>query len=167
MRLVLFVFIAHALQKTSIPEYSIPPMRRGSSSAVYDELENRIITFGGKTMSLDQYYWDLYSYEFDENTWKEILPESYFVLPQLASSALFLRSDRILLVLYGNNHQDLSSEIYSYDLSINVWKTVALNGDYISARTQFTYTSFNYSNNEYIAIYGGITKNGVSDELFL
>ena len=142
-------------------------MRRGGSSAIYDEIENRIITFGGYKIPDFIYVSDLYSYELENSTWTEITPESYFVPPGIALTKLFLRSDRILLSFYGNTYENLISEIYSYDLSTNVWTTVTLSGDYISARTEYAFTSFTYLNNEYIAIYGGLTKSGVSDELFL
>ena len=167
MLLVFLVYAVQAFQETSIPEFSTPPERRWRSCAVYDEAKNRIITFGGQVKQQDAYSSDLNSYKIGNNIWEEITPQSYFVPPGMVFSELYLRSDRVLLVFYGSTFEDLSSDVYSCDLSTNVWTTVTLYGDYIPSRTLFAHTNFNYSNNEYIAIFGGITKNGVSNELFL
>ena len=81
---------------------------------------------------------------------------------------MYLRSDRTIIVLFGLKANGITSDIYSFDLVTYIWKIEYLIGDKILGRNDFGATSFiNAHNKGFIAIFGGITQNGPSNDLFL
>ena len=160
-------FIANSTTISSIPSTGIPPSQRFLVSAVYDELENRIITYGGYD-DQNGYVSDLYAFYLNSSTWSEIPFESSTIPEGPKSSYMYLRSDRTLLVFFGMKFSGISSDIYGFDLVTYRWKEEFLSGDKITGRNDFGATSFiNDQNATIIAIFGGITYNGPSNELFL
>ena len=152
----------------SIPFTGIPPTQRYAASAVYDELEHRIIIFGGYDKFQQIYSSDLYAFDIYNYTWSEILPGSSIIPEGLYSPYTYLRSDRTLLVFYGLKYSGISSDVYSFDLITYSWKLESLTGDKIIGRNDFGATTFQNSQNEtFIGIFGGITQIGASNELFL
>ena len=160
-------FIANCAIISTIPSTGIPPLQRYGVFAVYDELEDRIITYGGYN-DQSKYLSDIYSFYLNSSMWSEIQPESLTTPDGSYSSYMYLRSDRTLLTFFGLKHLGISSDIFSFDLVTYTWKVESLTGDKIIGRNDFAATNFISDQNvSYIAIFGGTTHNGASNELFL
>jgi hypothetical protein len=92
---------------------------------------------------------------------------SRFTPPGLGMSSLYLRTDKTLLVLYGEKDNAISSDIFSFNFNTSSWKLENLSGNSIKGRKLFASCSFTYLNTSYIAIFGGTTQNGVENNLYL
>ena len=143
-------------------------MQRYGVSAVYDEKDNRIITYGGYDTSQGVYLSDLYAFDLTSHTWSEIFPDSSTIPQGLYSTYIYLRSDRSLLVFFGERDNGISADVYSFNLISHCWKLESLTGDLIPGRNDFGATVYtNDQNITFIAFFGGLTQNGASNELFL
>ena len=161
-------FIAYSIDISYIPSTGNPPSQRYGVSSVYDELENRIIIYGGYSSKSDTYLSDLYIFDLNSFTWLEILPDSSTIPEGLEASYMYLRSDRTLLIFFGLRYSGVSADVYSFNLITHYWKLESLTGDLIKGRKDFGATEYiNYQNESFIAIFGGMTYSGSSNELFL
>ena len=61
-------FIAYSIDISYIPSTGNPPSQRYGVSSVYDELENRIIIYGGYSSKSDTYLSDLYIFDLNSFT---------------------------------------------------------------------------------------------------
>ena len=166
--LSLLHFKADCIDVSSIPSTGIPPMQRYAGSAVYDSLENRIITFGGCIDAQDAYLSDLYSFDLNSSIWSEILPDSLLIPDGIAQPYTYLRSNSTLLVFFGLKYSGLSSDVYSFDLISFSWKIEQLTGERILGRTGFGAAEYKNDQNEtFVAMFGGLTHSGATNELIL
>lgn len=157
--------LTFSLKFEKIPKTSNPPDKFYIPGLVLDPILSRIIFFGMKNGQRNIYENTLYTFDLINLTWDKIAPESGFIPNPLGSPFLYLRSDRILLSIFGYNDHDYISDVYAYNLTSNTWSTTTL--FQIPGRSYFAGTSFVHNDRELIAFFGGYTKAGVSNELYL
>ena len=165
MLFLLFLCLSYSLKLEKIPKTNNPPDKFYIPGLVFDPVLSRIIYFGMKNVERDIYENTLYTFNLINLTWDKITPESEFIPSPLGSPFLYLRSDRILLSIFGCNDQGYISDIFAYNLTSNMWST--LNMFQVPGRSYFSATSFVHDDRELIAFFGGYTKTGVSNELYL
>lgn len=148
-----------------IPNTGNPPDKFYVPGAVLDSQLNRIIYFGMKNVVKNSYDNTLYTFDLVSLTWDTIIPESEFVPKPLGNSFLYLRSDRILLSILGCNDEGYVGDVYAFNLTSSAWSV--LNVSHIPGRCFYAGTAFVHDDKELIAFYGGYTRNGLSNELYL
>ena len=166
-----FVFLCFlpvkSLKISEIPSSGAPPPHKNNLSGVYDPEEFRIITFGGANLDSNILSSTLDSFNLLNNTWDKSIPTSYLTPPPLESSRLYLRSDRKLLLFFGETTSGVNSEVYTFDLNTYSWRLETLTGDPLPGRSRFGFTSFTYLSIKYLALFGGLTHIGMSNDLFM
>ena len=152
---------------TKIPSTGNPPNRRFLTSTVIDKTLNRLISFGGYDTVLQSYVSSLITFDLNTNSWGEIFSESSTTPQNSMETIVHIRSDRKILLLFGENDSGISSGVYTFDLTTYYYQIEFLRGDPILGRTYSASTSFTYLNTSYLAIFGGVTRNGVENDLYL
>ncbi|OMJ77208.1 hypothetical protein SteCoe_23243 [Stentor coeruleus] len=156
-----------ALKITQIPSTGTPPQLNYALTSIFDDQENRIISFGGYILEEKSYTYALNIFNLTENLWDRILPESSLVPPGLGSAQLYLRKDRTLLVFFGEKADGISGDVFSFNLNTRIWNTERLIGDPISGRRFYGFERFVFEGKNYVGIFGGITYLGSCNDLFL
>ena len=162
-----FLYIAYALDVSIIPSTGTPPNSLIKAGACYDKLYNRIIVFGGYSIIAQSFASDLLWFDLSNNLWGEIITQSYISPPGLDGNQIYLRNDRSLFVFFGNMEDTISSEVFRFNLNTSSWSVETLSGDPLIGRSDYAFCEFEYLNKEYVAIFGGLTMNGVDNLLFL
>ncbi|OMJ94599.1 hypothetical protein SteCoe_2248 [Stentor coeruleus] len=165
--LLIFLAIVQGFKISKIPESGTPPTRKYGSKAVYDPETNQIIIFGGYSVSQGIYVSNLDTFNLTGGFWDKIYPQSAFVPPGLKSSGIFLRNDRKIFVVFGEKSDGISSDTYSFNLDTRIWKQEYLSGYPIPGLKYFSYTSFTFSSNTYLALFGGASHIGRSNNIYL
>lgn len=150
-----------------IPESGTPPPRSYQVSGLYNSQENTIITFGGYSLDDKAYSNSFNTFNLTTETWGRVIPESVILPPGLASAHLYMRNDGNILVFFGEKDQGISSNVFSFNWHTLSWNLEKLSGDTIPGRRHYGYCSFDYDNKKYVALYGGITYKGVSNDLYM
>ena len=164
--LLLCLFTTFGLEITKIPSTDTPPRELVNSAIAYDESQNRMIVFGGFDPQLNEYLYNTYSFSLESLTWAEIIPESEFVPSGIAFTRTAIYNN-ILYVFYGRRAEGISANVYSFNLFTYVWKIEYIEGDNVSGRFNYAFTTFEYNNAVYAAIFGGFTNLGIDNSLFL
>jgi hypothetical protein len=159
--------IVVAIDYLKIPTTGSSPSRTTASAAVYDPIDNIIITFGGFNYQLNAMSSALKTFSLQTLTWGELTPHSNLIPPGLESTQLYLRSDRKLFVFFGSSTAGTSNEIYCFNLKNFIWTIQELTGETIYGRDHFGFTSFEYNGDNYVAIFGGLTHKGLDNTLYL
>ena len=165
MFLLIFLHFTWSLKFEKIPKSSNPPDKFYIPGLVLDPVLSRIIYFGMKNSQRNIFENTLYTFDLINLTWDTITPESEFIPSPLGSPFLYLRSDRILLSIFGCNDRGYIGDVYAFNLTSNRWSTLELSQ--LPGRSYFAATSFVHDDKELIAFFGGYTKTGVSNELYL
>ena len=167
MLCLLLVKISVILELTHIPISQAPPPSNYLSSAVYDPVKDRILTYGGADASSSTLISSMNSFSLATNSWESPIPIRSPITTALSSHKLYLRSDQKILIFFGVNSQGISSDVFSFDLNTYRWNSEILTGDPLSGRINFGFTSFVYIDCSYIAIFGGLSVEGMNNDLFL
>ena len=162
----LLFFKASGLIVSKIPSTNTPPQGINGPGSVYDELNSRLILFGGYSSDLRKYLSYLHTFDLANLTWDEIYPDSDFIPPGIAYSKLAIYSNT-LYVFYGKRAEGVNGNIYSFNLYTYIWKVEYLEGDSIKGRFNYAFTSFEYKSTTYAAIFGGLTNSAIDNSLFL
>ncbi|OMJ94325.1 hypothetical protein SteCoe_2525 [Stentor coeruleus] len=165
--LFLLLKIVSSLKITNIPESGSPPNRLTGSAAVYDEVMNRIITFGGIEYRNNIQVNSVLTFDLNFLKWGEIKTQSTFIPDGRELSSIYLKPDRKLLVFFGVTASGISSDVYSFNLETGIWKAEDLTGDAIPGRDGAGFASFTYSDTHYVAFFGGLTLNSLDDNLYI
>jgi N-acetylneuraminic acid mutarotase len=103
---------------------SIAPSHRLASYMTYDSESDRVILFGGVTLSPSSVHDDTWAYDFDTNTWEEMHPSIAPDARYGASTAYDSEEDRVLL--FGGNPSATTitntfDDTWAYDYNSNTW----------------------------------------------
>ena len=126
----------------------------------------KIYIFGGQD-SYGSASSSLYSFDISSNTWKEVDHFGSFKPPGLYHCFSFISNKKQLYVLFGKNELGISDSVYVFDLDSLLWSLVYMKGDKISHSILSADCFFNYESENYLALYGGISKDGISDSFYL
>ncbi|OMJ82363.1 hypothetical protein SteCoe_16964 [Stentor coeruleus] len=165
--LVYWLKIVFALDIAKLPSTGSPPNRLTGATAVHDDIENRIITFGGFDYQLNQYTSELKTFSLKSLEWGILTAHSNIIPPGLDFAQMYLREDRRLFVFFGASGSGNNNEVYSYDLLKYTWKIEELTGYRMLGRFRFAFTSFTYNNITYVGIFGGLTVDEMDHNLYL
>ena len=165
--ILLVLFIAEAFDISKIPASGVPPSRRYQTLTVFDVELNRLITFGGYDAGKNSFLSYITTFDLTTYTWGIISPESSLNPPPSIPDGICLTSDRKLLIFFGETAAGISSDIYSFDLISYSWRNEIPTGDRILGRSGSGFTKFTYLNTDYVAIYSGLTRNGIDTNLYL
>ena len=168
MIFLFFLFLHSALSYTlsKIPPTHTPPNLFYSCGAAYDPVSNSLLAFGGWNEVESKYMNTLVSFSLSTLQWETIFPKSLYVPPPLCAPVLFLRSDRMLLSFFGISSNGYISDLLLFNLTSESW-TVAPMVKLVPARAHPTYTDLQLKGVEYLAVFGGFTENGISNDLYL
>ncbi|OMJ79590.1 hypothetical protein SteCoe_20359 [Stentor coeruleus] len=166
--LILFpCLIVQAFIISKIPPSGPAPNPMLKSKATYLPNTKEILLFGGQDVSTSEYKSTLYTFNIESLVWGEIIPQSYENPPGLIYAEIFLVSENKILVFFGEMKNAISSKVYSFDLKTKIWNTEQLSGDNIIGRVSYACSDFYYKGVKYLAIYGGLTSNGIDDSFYI
>lgn len=164
---LLLLFLAQAYEVLKIPSTGPPPVKRIALSTVYDAYTNQLFVFGGYNNILSEFQSTVHTFSLTSYTWGEILPQSLINPNGFSESCSYIRPDRTILFFFGENEFGISSDIYSFSLETYSWKIEVLTGDPILGRTGASCASFEYENEDYMVVFGGLNVNGKNNDLFM
>jgi hypothetical protein len=164
--LTLLVY-ASELQLSRLPTFGTPPKAMTNVAATYNNETNEILIFGGQSLETEHYSSTIYKFNLNTFLWGEEFCGSELKPTGLMSAIVLMQSSTKLLVLFGNVFDEISSDCYSFDFETQSWEIEKLKGDKISGRVKSAYCEFEYNSTRFLAIYGGTTYKGISNELYL
>ena len=165
--IIITLFITcYSIKINELTTSSSSPPQLIYTSSVFIPSKNRIVVFGGEKSS-GSFSSSLYYFDLSTSTWGEYDCSSLDPPPGLSQSHLFLTPDSKLLLLFGKTSKGLSSSIFSFDFNSKSWSRANLTGDSIQASVGSSSCSYNFNGNKFFAIFGGITSNGLTDELYM
>lgn len=165
--LFLILLIAEAFYLSKIPGEGVPPSRRYQTLTVFDAVLNRLITFGGYETSTNSFLSSITTFDLTTYTWGIISHESTLSPPPSSPAGICITSSRKLIIFFGESVAGMSSDVYSFDLISYSWRNEELTGDPILGRGAAGFTTLMYLGTDYVAIYGGLTRNGLDTNLYL
>jgi hypothetical protein len=145
----------------TIPKTGAPPPRASISAAVYDEMNDEIITIGGDYYQSSIRVPKITGFSLKTQTFRKINSFSDIEPKGLSGHGLYLKSNRKIYEF------GYSCEFYSFNLENLGWKIEELEGDPLDERGGFGFTSFIHNSSNFVAIFGGLLDVGYSDDLFL
>ena len=163
-----FLFLlTEAFDLFTIPSTGDPPSRRFQTSTVLDADLNQLITYGGYDPSSNTLLSSLATFNLTSKTWGTLTAESSLTPPSTQTRGIFIRSDRKMIFFFGETQSGITSDTYSFDLTTHIWENQFLTGDTILGRSMYAFCVFTYLNITYASIFGGITRNGIDNSLYL
>ena len=72
-----------------------------------------------------------------------------------------------MIFFFGETQSGITSDTYSFDLTTHIWENQFLAGDTILGRSMYAFCVFTYLNITYASIFGGITRKGIDNSLYL
>lgn len=153
--------MAYSFNVTSFPEGGSPPLPTIASAAVYDSINNCIITIGGQQLGTNVLTSQVNIYNLTSNTWKSPQINSEYSPTSLVNHRMYLRADRKCIIL--GKH----SEVFLFDIDNYFWSKDELKGSQLNGVETFGFDSFTYRDHNYVAIYGGIIADTYVDGLYL
>ncbi|CAG9310880.1 unnamed protein product [Blepharisma stoltei] len=151
----------------TIPEWGNPPNPRKLSSMIYDSNSNRIILFSGISDE-GVYYDDIWSFNLDSSTWKELYPSNTNTPgPRIGAAIFFNEASNQVIIAGGKTLSGASSDVWSFDLTTLAWSQLTLQTDKLQASFSPAFTRFKSNNENYYAIYGSYVNNNFYSTLYL
>lgn len=168
MKYIMCLFTLSATFELSrVPVNGSSPKGLSKPTAVYCNYTDEILIFGGQEIESQQYSSSIFSFNLQTFTWGEVVYGSDFRPPGLIFAQAFMQSYNKMIVMFGTTVNEISSKCFSFDLDAKTWQLEELKGDKVYGRIASAYCEFEYNYVKYLAVYGGVTINGESDELFL
>ncbi|OMJ69069.1 hypothetical protein SteCoe_33305 [Stentor coeruleus] len=164
---ILFLLAVKGFEIFTIPSEGSSPSPKANCKSAFNPATNEIIIFGGQDTTTLEYLNSLYTFNIGTLVWREIIPQSYENPPGLILGEIFLVDSKKILLFFGKTADTISSEVYSFDLKTNRWAVENLTGDDIEGRMNYAFADYIYNNTRYLAIYGGLTLNGIDNGLFI
>lgn len=166
--MLLFIcIIVESIEISSIPISGPSPPALIKTKATFNPDTNEIIIFGGQDAATLKFKNTLYTFNVESLVWGEIASQTNESPPGLASAEIFLTIDKKILVFFGTMKNAISSNVYSFTLTTKKWAIETLTGDYIDGRVNYACNDYYYKGIKYLAIFGGLTSDGIDNNLYL
>lgn len=165
--LIDLLILVHSLKVEKVSNFGSPPPPQINPSSSYSAESNQIFVFGGENLGNSIYSSSLYLFDLNDSTWEELIPSSSFTPEGLILSRSFIQNQKKLIVFFGRTINDISSEVYSFDLETLIWLTDEFTGDSIKSSVKGGQCLFEFNSTKYFGIFGGITSSGKSEDLYL
>ena len=166
MYFLLCTLLAESIELTQSPASNQSPSRMIHSTTSGFHLDSKLYIFGGQE-SDGSTSSSLYSFDISSNTWKEVNHLGAFKPPGLYNCKSFISRNTQFYVLYGKNEFGISENVYVFNLNSLLWSLSYLKGDKISHSILHAECSFQIKSVEYLALYGGISKDGITDSFYM
>lgn len=166
--MIVFVLLGavYSFELRQLPISRSTPSKMIHSTSAYNKSHKTIYTFGGEQVdrSLSN---SLRAFNVQYGYWDDIEPFTIFKPPGLSMAKSFFRTNNQFYVLFGKSDEGISEHIYVFDSDLKTWKQDYLTGDFILPSIKAADCSYTYDFIEYIALYGGISKDGISDTFYM
>ena len=132
--------IASNVTVDRIPRTGSPPVRRLYASSVY--LDGKIYYYGGRNHSGNSIN-DFHSFDINSEIWEKLEPVDE-IKPLARITFAMYKSDSAIFVHGGHGPNGILNDLWSYEVSLHVWKLSEQLGDvpppfYRSGHTDFTF----------------------------
>ncbi|CAG9310951.1 unnamed protein product [Blepharisma stoltei] len=136
---------------------------------------NCLITFGGD-QGISKIYNDVWEFSFSDYRWQELQAASQIApckryLAKRYSLGGFIDSDGDSFYIFGGSTTNgPQNDMWTFDLINYQWTIISQNGHVPSPRSRFAYTRYNDKNDNNklkFAIYGGTSRSGLDNNLFI
>lgn len=165
--LLLICIIAESIEILTAPISGPSPPALIRTKAAFNPETNEIIIFGGQDATTLKFKNTLHTFNIESLVWGMITSQTYESPPGLASAEIFLTVDKKILVFFGTMKSAISSNVYSFTLTTKKWAVETLSGDYIDGRVNYACNDYYYKGIRYLAIFGGLTSDGIDNNLYL
>ena len=138
---------------------SVAPSGRMNSAAAYDSTDDKIIVFGGYTLS--SFTNETWAYDYDTDGWVNLEPANS-PSPR-AGARMAYDSGSDLTVMYGGSVKDsgLTNETWAYDYGTNAWTKMRMPGPYATGPTPVVESAMAYDpSSDLVVMQGGGYQGG-------
>jgi len=127
------------------------PPNHGGGSMVYDSKADRMLLFGGFDYEKNEATNDLWSYDYNTDTWTELTPAISPVGRNYPSMAYDSKADKV--ILYGGwGTVEPTKDLWVYDYNTNTWTQRELTG----GPSSWVFQNISYDSiSDRILLYGG------------
>ena len=162
---MLFLFfileLVSCIHLNPIPSTLSPPNMLLRYSAVYDEVGTQILTIGGSDPTTFKNLKSIISFNLTTLKFKTITLMSKMNFEEISGNQLFMRKDRIIFSFgFSPGCNSLNPENYE-------WRTESLGGDPFPALVDFSSVSYEKEGIQYVAIFGGVSVEYLSNNLYM
>ncbi|CAG9320892.1 LZTR1_7 [Blepharisma stoltei] len=165
--LILLFSLAYGLTSYKIPKTGTPPDARKHSAAAYDSTQNRMIIFSGSS-SEREYYNDIWSFDFGNYQWSQLIPSTSLTPDPRVSPAIFYDKNlNRLLIFGGKTYVGLASDIWSFDLDFLIWEKIDFSSCRFHPTSAMASVSFTWNKKTHYAIYGGKSPDLMQTRLYI
>lgn len=166
----MFYLVLHcvlSLEIKPIPTSLSPPTVRRSLSAVYYSKDNSAYFFGGCKFSADTYTNIMWRFDLVLNTWNHLeIQTSLIPVPRYGTSMGVYKD--LIYVFGGSTHLGPTAELWSYNITRDIWEEEKPLGDKPIALSMSGFCSFLWEGQYYFAVFGGNSMNSSgTNELYM
>jgi N-acetylneuraminic acid mutarotase len=135
----------------------VSPTPRAATTLVYDNVNSRLLMFGGFGFGHSIVSNDTWAYSTAENAWSNL--DSKNPPSERASYGMAFDSQRAVALLFGGfTEQGYFSDLWEYDPAENAWREIVPNGNVPAARGAM---GFVYDEeNDVFVMFGGFSETG-------
>ena len=161
LNLLSILVLVSSIQLNPIPSTLSPPNMLLRYSAVYDEVGSQILTIGGSDPKTFKNLKSIISFNLTTLKFKTITYMSKMNFEEISGNQLFMRRDRKIFSFgFSPGCNSLNPENYE-------WRTENLGGDPFPTLVDFSSTSYEKEGVQYVAIFGGISLESLSNDLYM
>lgn len=140
------------------------PLRRCLHHAVYDAANNRMLLYGGCASGFGPCpLADLWSFDLNTNRWVEL--DSPERPPARQHYGMTFDTVHNRLILFGGSGNELLNDTWFYDVPSGQWRAATVEGTLPNPRSRLE--SAYASDRGQTFFFGGLTDNGLSNELWM
>jgi Kelch motif len=166
--IIVIAFIkALAITVESIPSQGSPVSKLYYHSTVYEDESSTIYILGGTDSARDMETNGIYTYNISTNKWAQISPESDFIPSGFQHHVSYINNNQEILTFFRTSSSQYLSDVLVFDIKTYFWSTKVLMGDVIKGRKLYSSCRLLYNNVDYMALYGGFTRDGYDSNLYL
>jgi hypothetical protein len=166
------IFSSESLSVTNIPSTRTPPNRRKQPAVTYDPNSDSIFIYGG-FQSADEFFDDMWRFDLKSKTWEEIhSPSPLTPGPRIESRMKVLKDERSILMYGGSTMKGPISDLWLFDIEnfmvrFSQWQPVYSQGFKPPASYNSGSVFYQHNSKEYFAYYGGSSRKGIHNGLFM
>jgi N-acetylneuraminic acid mutarotase len=141
------------------PSTAASPQPRRNATAVYDQIGNRMIIFGGQSSTGNLN--DVWAFDFTTSEWLELSPAETAPSPRFGHNAVYdLRSRR--MIIWSGQGVGFFNDVWAFDLVSNTWQELGTMSPKPNARygSAAVYDEVNHR----VVMYAGFTNLGRFDD---
>ncbi|CAG9318129.1 unnamed protein product [Blepharisma stoltei] len=163
-----FLIIAYGLEFHTFPITDSPPNPR--KGLIMDAIpsHNSMVGFGGYE-NRESIYSDIWQFNVTSNTWNALFgTNNYSPDGRYCGGGFYRYKSEEYCIWGGRSSKGVLNDIWCFHLRYFTWREIEINGNTIvNSRYKIGYTSWNETGITMFAVFGGISTDALSRDLFM